>query len=108
MNGRKLERVDSWVYLGVTILSDKMFNCSVTDRIKTLYKCTNIIFRVEGRCDDIIMFSLIESHCISILTYAIEIIHVADSSARRKLRVAYNSVFRKIFGYRYHESVREL
>ena len=54
------------------------------------------------------MLDLLESLCISILTYAIEVIHVADSDERRRLRVAYNSVFRKIFGYRDWESVTEL
>ena len=40
--------------------------------------------------------------------YAIEVIHVADRDERRRLRVAYNSIFRKIFGYRDWESVTEL
>ena len=36
---------------------------------------------------------------------AIETIFIADQSERRELRVAYNSVFRKIFSYRRYESV---
>ena len=51
---------------------------------------------------------LVESHCIPILTYAIEVIVVADTDERRQLRVAYNSVFRRIFNYRPWQSVREL
>ena len=39
---------------------------------------------------------------------AVEVIHVADRDERRKLRVAYNSVFRKVFGYRDWESVSDL
>ena len=54
------------------------------------------------------MLQLLESQCISILTYAIEVIVVADRDERRKFRVAYNSVFRKVFGYRDWESVTEL
>ena len=49
-----------------------------------------------------------ETHCVPILTYAIEVIHVADADVRRQLRVAYNSVFRRIFNYRNWQSVREL
>ena len=52
--------------------------------------------------------SLLEAHCLPILTYAIEVIHVADTDQRRKFRVAYNAIFRKIFQYRQTESVREL
>ena len=54
------------------------------------------------------MLQLMETHCLPILTYAIESIHVADWDERRRLRVAYNSMYRKIFEYRNWESVTEL
>ena len=52
------------------------------------------------------MLQLIETHCIPILSYAVDSIHVADRDTRRKL--CYNSVFRRIFGYRRSESVSDL
>ena len=55
-----------------------------------------------------VMLRLIEAHCVPILTYAIEITDVANRDERRSLRVAYNSIFRKLFGYRYFESVSNL
>ena len=54
------------------------------------------------------MLQLLETHCVSILTYATEVITVADRDERRRLRVAYNSIFRKLFGYRNWESVSDL
>ena len=110
LNGNKVEWADEWPYLGVTLKSAKLFGCSVTDRIKKLYRCTNSIFRIDGRSNDMVMLRLIESHCIPLLTYAIEIVHVINRDERRqlRLRVAYNSVFRKIFGYRWSESVSNL
>ena len=54
------------------------------------------------------LLRLIESHCVPILTYAIEMSVVANRDERRSLRVAYNSIFRKLFGYRYFESVTNL
>ena len=54
------------------------------------------------------MLQLMESDCVSILSYAIDVILVADRDERRRLRVAYNSIFRKLFGYRPLESVTEL
>ena len=54
------------------------------------------------------MLQLMEAHCLPILTYAIDVIHVANRDERRRLRVAYNSMYRKIFGYRTWESVTEL
>ena len=77
-------------------------------RLKSFYKCLNAILRIEGHSNELVMLRLLESHCLPILTYAIEIVHVIDNELRRKLRVAYNAIFRKIFHYRYSESVREL
>ena len=54
------------------------------------------------------MLQLLETHCLSILTYAIDVIHVVNRDERRRLRVAYNSLFRKLFDYRPWESVTDL
>ena len=108
LNGNKVEWADEWPYLGVTLKSGKVFNCSVTDRIKKFYRCANSILRIDGRSNDMVMLRLVETHCIPLLTYGIEIIHVVNRDERRQLRVAYNSVFRKIFGYRWSQSVSNL
>ena len=55
-----------------------------------------------------ILLQLIETHCVPILSYAIEIIDVANRNEKRSMRVAYNSIFRKLFGYRIFESVTNL
>ena len=68
----------------------------------------NSILRVEGRSDDMVMLRLIESHSVPILTYGIEMTDVANRDKKRSLQVAYISVFRKLFGYRYYESVTNL
>ena len=108
LDGKPLEWVSTWKYLGVTLSSYESFNCSVDDRLKSFYKSLNSILRIEGRSNDLVMLRLLESHSLPILTYAIEIVHVANSDSRRKMRVAYNAIFHKIFNYRYHESVTEL
>ena len=108
LNGRPLEWVPEWKYLGVVIRSHTSFDCSIDGRLRSFYKCLNAILRIEGRSNELVMLQLLESHCSPILSYAIEVLHVADTDIRRKLRVAYNSIFRKIFHYRYSESVREL
>ena len=108
LDGKDIEWVKSWTYLGVTLLSHKSFNCSVSEKIKAFYRCANAILRIEGRSDEIVMLHLLETHCVSVLTYAIEVISVADRDERRRLRVAYNSIFRRLFGYRDWESVTDL
>ena len=108
LDGKEIEWIKSWKYLGVTLVSHKTFNCSIDEKLKTFYRCANAILRIEGRSDEIVMLHLLETHCVSVLTYAIEVIHVADRDERRKLRVAYNSIFRQVFGYRNWESVTNL
>ena len=63
---------------------------------------------MDGRSNDVVMLRLIESHCIPILSYAIEVIQVLDRKQKSKMRVAYNSAFRKIFNYSWRESVSNL
>ena len=108
LNGAEIDWVPEWKYLGVTLKSGVRFGCSVKDKIKSFYRSLNGILRVEGRSDDLILLGLIEAHCIPILTYGMEVIHVSQRDERRSLRVVYNSVFRKIFGYRVFESVTNL
>ena len=108
LNNKKIEWVNEWAYLGVTLKSGPSFNCSVVERVRKFYRCANAIFRIEGHSNDTVMLHLVETHCVPLLTYAIEVIEVANRDERRQLRVAYNSLFRKIFGYRWLESVTAL
>ena len=94
--------------MGVTILHGKQFGCCVEDTLGKFYRALNSILRVDGRSDDMIMLRLIETHCVSLLSYAIEVVHIADKKQTSKMRVAYNSVFRKLFSYSYRESVTNL
>ena len=64
--------------------------------------------RIDRHSNDMVMLRLAETHCVPILTYAIEVIDVANRDELRQLRVAYNSLFRKIFKYRWNESVTAL
>ena len=108
LDGSKIDWAEEWTYLGITLKSGKLFNCSVTERIQKFYRCTNAILRIDGHSNDTVMLHLLETHCVPILSYAMEIVHVANRDERRQLRVAYNSIFRKIFDYRWSESVTAL
>ena len=54
------------------------------------------------------MLRLVESHCLPILTYGMEIVRLSDNQERSKIRCAYNSLYRQIFGYKQFESVTNL
>ena len=106
--GKAIEWVTEWTYLGVKLKSSKQFDCSVKERVHSFYRSANAILRIDGKSNDMVMLQLIESHCVPILTYATEIIHVSNRDERRQLRVAYNSIFRKLFSYKWTESVSAL
>ena len=108
LNGAEIEWVLEWKYLGFVLRSGRTFSCSVKDKLKSFYRSLNGILRVEGKSDAMILLSLIETHCLPILTYGMEVIHLTQQDERRSLRVAYNAIFRKIFGYRIFESVTNL
>ena len=95
LNNELVKWANEWTYLGVVLKSDLQFCCSITEKIRKFYRCTNAIFRIDGQSTDTVMLRLMESHCIPILTYAIEVIHVSNCDERRQLRVAYNSIFEK-------------
>ena len=78
LDGKNIDWVDSWSYLGVTLKAHTRFNCCIDEKIKSFYRCANGFLRIEGRSDETVMLQLLETHCLSILTYAIDVIHVAD------------------------------
>ena len=108
LNGRDIEWVESWSYLGVTLKAHMSFNCCINDKIMSFYRCANGILRIDGNSSEPVILQLLESHCLSILTYAIDVIVVANRDEQRRMRVAYNSLFRKVFNYRPWESVTDL
>ena len=100
--------VDKWNYLGVTLKSGPTFSCCIKEKLASFYRALNSIIRIDGRHDEIVMLRLLEAHCLPILTYGVETIHISNRDERRQLRVAYNSNFRNIFHYSYNESVTAL
>ena len=108
INNTPIPWVESWDYLGVTVKSGDRFSCCIKDKLCSFYRALNTIIQTDGRPDELVLLRLLEAHCLPILTYGIEIIHVINRDDRRQLRVAYNSIFRCLFHYSYNESVTAL
>ena len=49
LDGKSIEWVDSWPYLGVTLKDHTSFNCCIDEKEKSFYRCVNGILRIEGR-----------------------------------------------------------
>ena len=76
VDGELIDWVAKWKYLGVMVQSGPGFGCCVDQTIQKFYRAANAVMRVEGRSEDTVMLSLLETHCVSLLTYAIEVVHV--------------------------------
>ena len=108
MDGTDIPWVDQWKYLGISLKSGKKFGCSGKEKLSSFYRAMNSILRIDGRAEEMVRLRLLEAHCLPILTYGIETLHIADRNDRRQLRVAYNSIFRNLFNYSYSQSVTAL
>ena len=108
INGADILWVELWKYLGITLKSGRKFGCCAKAKLSSFYRALNSILRIDGRADELVKLRLLEAHCLPILTYGIETLHIADQNDRRQLRVAYNSIFRNLFRYSYNQSVSAL
>ena len=88
----KIPWVDKCKYLGVTLQSSKTFDCCAKEKLKSFYRALNLILRIEGRSDELVL----KHTALPYSPYGIEVFHKAD---RRQLRVAYNNIFRHLFHF---------
>ena len=111
-----MEKILNGLILGLTL--ESLLNLTPLSTVASMKRSNLSIgaptaYSEEGKSDENVMLQLLEAHCLPILTYSIDVIHVANRDERRRMRVAYNSIFRnsifrKTFEYRQWESVTAL
>ena len=107
LNGKQLDFVSQWKYLGVTIISEGFFCCSVNKPRSTFYRSSNSILNVLNRPSEDVQLRLLYSICVPNLTYACDVVDY-HSKDKQSLHVALNDAIRKIFGYYCWQSVRDI
>ena len=85
INNVSIPWVKKWKYLGITLKSGARFDCCVKEKVASFYRSINSILRIEGQSDKLVKLHLLEAHCLPILTYAIECIHVCNRDNRQQL-----------------------
>ena len=106
LDGKPIEWVNSWSYLGVDLRSHKNFNCSIDNKVKAFYRCADAILRIDGRSDKMVMLHLLETQYVSVLTRLKSSTLLTETNVENS--VAYNAIFGRVFGYRQWESVTNL
>lgn len=107
ISGATIQWVDRIKYLGVTILSSKVFTIDLKETRRKFFMAANSILSKCTHTSDIVKLDLLEKHCLPILMYAIESITLSKVQLK-ELNSWLNSVYRRIFGYNKWESVKEL
>ena len=107
LNNEELDFVDSWKYLGCTIVSGAKFSYSTTSELAAFYASSNSILRSVRKPNELVLMNLLYSNCVPNLTYCAEIkdLSIADTN---KYNVALNNCIRSIFSYNRWESTRQL
>ena len=89
--------------------NNQVTNCC-TFKMKYFWKIfvsvTSILYHSKFSCD-LVKLQLIESHCLSILTYAMDCLNTPKVKLF-EISSWWNTVYRKIFGYHKWESVKEV
>ena len=107
LNGKPVDYVTEWKYLGCLVTSGKTLSFSAKNDLRSFYCSVNSILSVLTRPSEQISLRLLYSNCIPILTYASEVKYFS-ASEMTKCNVAVNNAIRRIFSFHRWESVRNL
>ena len=92
-------------YVGVNLPTRKTFTIDTDPLKRSFYAASNSIFSQTTTRNEFVSFSLQESYCLPILSYACAAISLKPKQAA-ELNACWNAVYRRIFGFNKWESVR--
>ena len=107
LNGKDLEFVKEWKYLGVMVKSDKLFCTSVLKPRCAFYRSANSILNVLNKPSEDVQMKLLYSICVPCATYACDVIDYSNKD-KQSLHVALNDAIREIFGYDRWQSIKDI
>ena len=107
LNSQKLPWVSEMKYLGIHVVSSKLFRCSIHDAKRSFYRSVNESFGKIGRfAPENVTLQLIRSKCIPALLYGLEA-YPLNKADLNSLDFVVNRFFMKLFRTGYINIVRE-
>jgi len=91
--------VDTLKYLGMYFYTGKTVKVNTSRSVRNFYASANNILSYTRSVNDITRLHLVETYCLTLITYGQNCIFVSVSQLR-KYSVCWNSVFRRLFGMR--------
>ena len=107
LDGKPLEFVKQWKYLGVTVTAGSSLCFSARPALASFYRAVNSILSVLRKPDELVLMNLLYSNCVPILTYGAEVVEFSNTDMR-DCNTAINDAIRKIYSYNRWESTRFL
>ena len=107
LNGKRLEFVPEWKYLGVTMVSGTSFCCFIDKPRSKFYRSSNSILNVLNGPSESVQMKLLYSICVPNITYACDVVDYPNNDMQ-SLHVAVNDAIRKIVGYNRWQSLKAI
>ena len=107
LNGKPLQFVSEWKYLGITVIAGNKLTFSAKPALSAYYRSVNSIMSVLRKPDETVLMNLLFSNCVPILTHGCETVEFSAGDMRT-FNIAINDAIRKIYSYQRWESVRVL
>ena len=105
--GEVIEYVRSCRYLGFHILSGTKLKFSSTECMRGFFGSVNSIMTLLTKPTENVLMQLLYSNCVPKLTYGAAVKDLT-ASEKNQYNVAVNNAVRRIFGFRYWQSIRQL
>lgn len=107
VSGQEIVWADNLRYLGVYLVSGRVFNCSFSNAKRAFYRSFNAIFGKIGRvATENVIVHLMKAKCLPSLYYGVDACPVKKSQLQ-SFNYVINSSFRKIFQIRSQDLVSE-
>ena len=107
LHNRPLEWTSKLKYLGIVIISGSPFSVCLDSVRKKYFAAINALNAHCKYVAEPVKLHLYESYCLPILLYGIDCINLSPQQSQ-EFEVCWNNAYRKIFGYKLHESVKIL
>lgn len=106
LNGRKLKWISEHKYLGVHISEHFKDDSDIKRQLKYIYSKGNMLIRKFRSCSDHVKAQLFKSFCTNL--YCSELWQTYKASTYKQLTVAYNNVFRYLYGIKGPHSISQI
>ena len=107
IDGRVLDYVNEFKYLGVNLINNNGLSFSAIPEILSFHRASNAILHGRMRPKNEVLLKLLYTNCVTIFTYACAT-KVFSTAEMLRCHVSVNNAIRRIYSYQYYDSVRHL